>query len=322
MRNFFIAIGSIYAVLFLFAEQKANFFLVMLFVLFVPFLILRHIFRNKLYNMSINIVPKQYVLDKNTLSNEHCLIKYTLDEKIIFMDNINVKTRKDIRSFILTKRDVPNICKCWNIVCKIFDSNAYLEMYAALFSRYGYNVQINSTQNKNYKPKKVVTQEVTTTKQTQVKEKETLIQDNTPKQYEKYKNDTNKNITEKAIAGVTDTEHVDLNALVNRKQQSQTNNNVVNHEVFSDKIRSNTSLLDLNSATTEEISQLPGVNIIGAKKAVSYRNQKGKFDNIEEFFNVVGVKDHFKDKISVMTELRDSEVQQNISQDGGRIVDL
>lgn len=53
------------------------------------------------------------------------------------------------------------------------------------------------------------------------------------------------------------------------------------------------SPLDINSCTAEELSQLPGVSIIQAKKAVKHRQEQGGFASEDEFYQILALKPHF-----------------------------
>lgn len=50
-----------------------------------------------------------------------------------------------------------------------------------------------------------------------------------------------------------------------------------------------TSKININSATAEELTQLPGVGEATANKIISYRQENGKFQDIEDLKNVPGI---------------------------------
>lgn len=85
-----------------------------------------------------------------------------------------------------------------------------------------------------------------------------------------------------------------------------------------------TDKINVNSASAEELALLPGINIIGAKKLVEYRNLNGLFNSVGEFIKVSGVKEHFIPEIESMIEICQSEnlPESNIDDSDGRIVDL
>jgi competence protein ComEA len=50
-----------------------------------------------------------------------------------------------------------------------------------------------------------------------------------------------------------------------------------------------TSLINLNSATSDQLDTLPGVGPSTAKAIISYRNRKGPFGKVEDLLNVPGI---------------------------------
>ncbi|MGG1552649.1 ComEA family DNA-binding protein [Paenibacillus ferrarius] len=57
------------------------------------------------------------------------------------------------------------------------------------------------------------------------------------------------------------------------------------------------TLLDLNTATLEQLDSLPGVGPSKAKAILEYRNQKGKFKRVEELKEVKGIGDKIFEKL-------------------------
>ena len=64
-----------------------------------------------------------------------------------------------------------------------------------------------------------------------------------------------------------------------------------------------TEEVNLNTATLEELTSLPGIGESTAQKIIDYRRQNGKFKAIEDLKNVSGIGeskfDNIKDKITV-----------------------
>lgn len=83
------------------------------------------------------------------------------------------------------------------------------------------------------------------------------------------------------------------------------------------------SKIDVNKASADEISALPGVNIVKAKKIVEYRNLNGLFKNEDEFLKALQVKEYFIPKIKKMIVVKiDDKPQKDNNYEEGRIVDL
>ena len=78
--------------------------------------------------------------------------------------------------------------------------------------------------------------------------------------------------------------------------------------------------LDINSATEKEITSLPGVNIVAAKKVIHYRDIHGGFKTREEFFKVAKIKEHFIEKIKPQIVVRDYIKKEEAEEE--RILDI
>lgn len=59
----------------------------------------------------------------------------------------------------------------------------------------------------------------------------------------------------------------------------------------------NTKLININTATIEELQTLPGIGESKAQNIIDYRNTNGKFNSIEEIKNISGIGDSLFEKI-------------------------
>ena len=57
------------------------------------------------------------------------------------------------------------------------------------------------------------------------------------------------------------------------------------------------TLVNINTATIEQLTTLPGVGEATAKKIVEYREQNGMFKTVEELMNVNGIGEKKYEKI-------------------------
>ena len=65
--------------------------------------------------------------------------------------------------------------------------------------------------------------------------------------------------------------------------------------------------LDINSATEEQLSSLPGLTIIDARRAITYRDENGGFKTTDEFFTAISAKPHIMVRVEPLVTV--SEVQ-------------
>lgn len=75
--------------------------------------------------------------------------------------------------------------------------------------------------------------------------------------------------------------------------------------------------LDINTATEEQIAALPGLTVIDAKKALSYREKNGEFQSADEFFEVIQAKPHVMVRLQNRVHVTPIH-QSNASESKGR----
>ena len=59
----------------------------------------------------------------------------------------------------------------------------------------------------------------------------------------------------------------------------------------------NNSLVNINTATTKELSSITGIGVSKASNIVKYREENGNFSSIEDIKNVSGIGDSLFEKI-------------------------
>ena len=92
-------------------------------------------------------------------------------------------------------------------------------------------------------------------------------------------------------------------------------------KVTNTSIRTN-NLLNINTATEAELSALPGVNIVTAKKTIKYIESNGPFETVDEFIEKMKIKNVFAQQIKdvVCTKIEDiSEPSENSENQNGNL---
>ena len=82
--------------------------------------------------------------------------------------------------------------------------------------------------------------------------------------------------------------------------------------------------IDINSCSAEKLTELPGVTLILAKKAINYRQENNSFTSVDEFYRVVGLKPHFIARIGnkIICNKMEDVAQTNDGSQIGRQLDL
>ena len=81
--------------------------------------------------------------------------------------------------------------------------------------------------------------------------------------------------------------------------------------------------LNINSATEEELAQMPGINIVLAKKIVNRVNTKGNYYSLDEMFREMKIKQHFQDKLKKMICAKPANhKKQTLNNSSDRIIDF
>ena len=94
---------------------------------------------------------------------------------------------------------------------------------------------------------------------------------------------------------VKDEEHYIIPKIGEAKQENlkDVNNtkDIENAEIKNENTEKDSSKININTATLEELDKLPGVGEAKANKIISHREENGQFKNIEDIKNVNGIGD-------------------------------
>lgn len=298
---------------FMFTSAKTAILLLVLFlVLLVPILFIRQLFLNNWYKSSIRIAPKQYVFNQYTLINDHCIVKYTPDEKITVSDNVAVTKRRELRTFTLKKSSSYNVNKGWNQICKLFDSFVSLDSLVCFFN-FETNVDVKTVR-------------LTQTPEDK-KDSSKDIQIDTTHNGPKFV-DINSVRPDTYMAGMNVAapdggNFVNIDNIKEAPKTSERNIPEPDFIEMGEILSSESKTIDVNNSSASQIALLPGINIIMAKKIVEYRDANGFFKTVDDFLKVANVKEHFISKIKSAIVIGEPPAPKNDDDnDEGRIIDF
>ena len=80
--------------------------------------------------------------------------------------------------------------------------------------------------------------------------------------------------------------------------------------------------IDLNNAPEQELTTLPGVSVVLAKRAVTLRESNGKFTSTQDFCKRLGIMPHFAVQIEKISTVSSSTMPPTPSPGTGRVVDI
>lgn len=83
--------------------------------------------------------------------------------------------------------------------------------------------------------------------------------------------------------------------------------------------------IDINTASENELANLPSFGVILAKKAVNHRETKGYFNSVEEFAEALSLKPHVLERIKpliIVKNLEHEHKDNDISNKNNRIIDF
>lgn len=108
-----------------------------------------------------------------------------------------------------------------------------------------------------------------------------------------------------------------IDSLTDEKEKLSNNEN-------NDNMAEDILPVDINSCSAENLTSLPGISLILAKKAINYRNENNGFESVDEFYRVIGLKPHFINQIGnkIICETIAKSTQKTDSDQIGRKLDL
>ena len=78
--------------------------------------------------------------------------------------------------------------------------------------------------------------------------------------------------------------------------------------------------IDINTCTEDELTSLPGISVVRAKKAAAMRSERGGFDSLDDFLGSLNIEPHFAAQIRKLVTV--SEPVRNRSPRQGRKIEL
>jgi DNA uptake protein ComE-like DNA-binding protein len=268
---------------------------------------------------SISDVPMYYIKGPNTIANTHCTVKYFPNDKIIVMDNI-ADTRNKKRMFTKQAKSKYRLNRCWADTCRVFDDRSSIDSLSAFLdvarksivlidagvrntqiekSKFYPNKRVVNIDNSNLGPKFVDMNTVS------------------PDSF---------GFAPESAGEKTTEQFVNMNSLSEQNQTTKSSQNDESMLVdFSDTLQADSKKIAVNSVSASELSVLPGINIVKAKKIIEYRDTNGYFQSVDDFLKAAEVKDYFAKKIKTLIDVSVPSVNENIEDNddgGGRIVDF
>lgn len=83
-----------------------------------------------------------------------------------------------------------------------------------------------------------------------------------------------------------------------------------------------TEKININEATEEQLTNLPGVSVVQAKKTINRINLKGEFKTVEDFYTEMKIKSHFQENLNEMIFVSPCKIVENNEKGVDRIIDL
>lgn len=108
------------------------------------------------------------------------------------------------------------------------------------------------------------------------------------------------------------------------EKRDNTNSTVLHEQqkMVNKETSSKIQIVDINTASEQEIAKVPGIGTIYAKKVVLVRSQENGFQSFDHFVEVLSVKPHLIEKIKPHLKFPETHSIQPAKKSEGRIVDF
>ena len=94
---------------------------------------------------------------------------------------------------------------------------------------------------------------------------------------------------------------VNIEETINGVRENKTeNNSKENNSNNSPNTETTKEKLDINNCSEIELTELPGVSIVLAKKAIKRREEIGGFKSVDEFLNYIKLKPHMENQLRTL----------------------
>ena len=288
----------------------ANICMLILVMVSIPAIVIKKTLTKKVTVISYTeIKDNPFLIAKNVLQNKYVIVTYERNNYIIVRDNPYINNGlRDLRSFRVDHGKVYNVNESWYHICDSFNENSMIEN---LISYFGGDVKIEIT------AKRKVNLSSNDVKPVQDYEKPA-------KDKEVFVDFNNIKVDRSNAVKIDQSEEIPQQTQQKEVEESQSekyNDNKTEIFDFADLLGKSSKKININTAQASEISILPGINIVLAKKIVAYRQLKGAFKTEEEFFECAQLKEHFIEKVRDLIEFTLPENKDSDEDDPYRIVD-
>ena len=83
-----------------------------------------------------------------------------------------------------------------------------------------------------------------------------------------------------------------------------------------------TNKIDINNASESELTALPGINIIMAKKIIDFRDKNRPFKSMDDFFKTMKIKPHFEAQLRDLICINKVNIKKYKKAKAERIIDI